>query len=307
MTDVKPVPDWVKHAPRLDNKLAIVTGASAGIGFHAAKFLAERGAVVVLACRNESKTTDAIDQILAECPSIKREQLVYMNIDMADFTSIRSFVKSLLDSDLYKTRAAAGEEGLDLLVNNAGSNLQPSITVDGVDTMTAINYYGPFLLTHLLLPTLTKCTTGARIVNVASLVHFRAKTFNLADMHAHFTYGETKAFMVSYTRELAKQLASNQTTSHVTAFSLHPGFIATDILNESRWYVRLAARLIGITAEDGARTTFYLATEPGIEKDSGLYFSSCYQSTIRGAAADATNDEPLWAATTELLKDHLQL
>ncbi|VDK18989.1 unnamed protein product [Anisakis simplex] len=144
-------------------KIAIVTGASSGIGKQIAKLLNLRGAKVYLLCRNPQKALEAIEN-LAES-GCERSRLVLANADLASFESIRKFVDSFLKDETH----------LDILVNNAGVMALPVFqrTSDGFETTWQCNYLGHFLLTDLLIGSLRASGHG-RIVNVSSFMHHRA-------------------------------------------------------------------------------------------------------------------------------------
>jgi NAD(P)-dependent dehydrogenase (short-subunit alcohol dehydrogenase family) len=136
------------NIPSQAGKLAIVTGANSGIGFHAAKELARAGATVILACRNSQKAEAAKAEILAEIPTAKVEISL---LDVADLKSVREFSKKFIASD----------RSIDILINNAGimAYLDRKTTPDGFEMQFATNHLGHFALTGLLLPALLY-TTG---------------------------------------------------------------------------------------------------------------------------------------------------
>ncbi len=142
----------------LTGKVAIITGANTGIGYETALDFAQRDARVIIACRNLKKAGIASEKIkkLSKNNNVQVEKL-----DLSDLSSVRNFAAKM--NHTLKT--------LDLLINNAGVMATPySKTVDGFEMQFATNHLGPFSLTNMLLPLLTK-TQGSRIVNVSSLAH----------------------------------------------------------------------------------------------------------------------------------------
>jgi len=219
----------------------------------------------------------------------------------ADFASLRQV------QDLA-AEVVASVPRLDVLINNAGcGNISRSVTADGYETTFAVNHLAPFLLTNLLLDTLKK-SPAARIVNVASRAH-RNQELDFADLMSERdyrvmrTYGRSKLANILFTQSLAKRLAG----SHVTANCLHPGLIATGI-GQTHPAARFAWKLIvllrgGISVEEGAKTSVYLATSPDVEGLSSGYYAKCHPAQLQ-TRAEAVSDavgERLWKVSEELV------
>jgi retinol dehydrogenase 12 len=219
----------------------------------------------------------------------------------ADFASLRQ-VESLA------TEVVASVPRLDVLINNAGcANISRTLTADGYETTFAVNHLAPFLLTNLLLDTLKK-SGPARIVNVASRAH-RNQEMDFDDLMSEReyrvmrTYGRSKLANILFTRSLAGRLAG----SNVTANCLHPGLIATGI-GQTNLVGRLGWKLIvmlrgGISVEEGAKTSVYLATSPEVAGLSGGYYVKCRLAELQTRAEAVTDEvgERLWQASAELV------
>ncbi|CAH1992423.1 unnamed protein product [Acanthoscelides obtectus] len=147
---------------RLDKKTAIVTGSNTGIGKHTAKDFFERGARVIMACRNPQLAEKAAEDIKELCKGKSNlGELVAVKLDLSSLKSVRECAKQIL----------AKEKRIDLLINNAGVMMCPySKTEDGFEMQMGTNHLGHFLFTMLLLPTICN-SIPARIVNVSSLAH----------------------------------------------------------------------------------------------------------------------------------------
>src|SRR3984885_11077981 len=144
--------------PDLSGQTAVVTGANTGLGLQAARVLAERGAHVVLACRNTGKAGRAADQIAA-APAGGSASVV--RLDLASQSSVRSAAEEI----------RGRFQPIDLLINNAGvMDIPYQRTEDGFELTLATNHLGPFALTGLLLDRLAP---GARIVPVSSIAHLQ--------------------------------------------------------------------------------------------------------------------------------------
>ncbi|MCW3996983.1 MAG: SDR family NAD(P)-dependent oxidoreductase [Candidatus Bathyarchaeota archaeon] len=143
-------------------KVMIVTGVNRGIGFEVARKLAKQNISLILACRNDVEGEKAKEKIQKEAGNI---QIKVMRLDLGSFSFIRNFVKEFGQSF----------QRLDGLINNAGIfTMDKGLTEDGLELTMGVNYFGPFLLTNLLLPFLEKSKEG-RIINVISDAYKRGK------------------------------------------------------------------------------------------------------------------------------------
>ena len=231
-------------------RIAIVTGASSGIGLHTALGLARTGMRVVMTGRDRART-EAARRFVAERTGADR-----VAIAVADFSSLAA-VRRLAEEFL------STEDRLDLLVNNAGL-MSPKyrLSADGFELTFAVNHLAPFLLTNLLLDRL-EASAPARIVTVASEAH-RGHRLDVAELARPHNWGPLKAYgrsklcNILFTRELAARLEG----SDVIAACLHPGVVATGIgqrggMTELVW--RLAKPFMK-SPEKGAETSLFLAT-----------------------------------------------
>jgi retinol dehydrogenase-12 len=275
----------------MKGKLCVVTGANSGIGLVTVRELAERGAEVVLVCRDERKGRVALDEVRSAIPDAR------LDLALADFASLAEVRR------LAARLAARGR--LDVLVNNAGLMLsERRLTVDGFETTFAVNHLAPFLLTNLLLDVL-RASAPARVVTVASRAHSRAQ-LDFADLNAErrfdgwTTYCRSKLCNVLFNAELARRIEG----SGVTANALHPGVIATGFGRETtgmwRWMLRIARGFMA-TPEQGARTQVYLATAPEVEGVNGGYFVDCRRAAASTAGADAAAARRLWDASARMV------
>ncbi|XP_045932402.1 retinol dehydrogenase 12 isoform X1 [Micropterus dolomieu] len=260
---------WDPHActVRLKGKTAIVTGANTGIGKFIALDFARRGARVILACRNEARGKAALKEIKEKTGNSD----VHLHlVDLSSLVSVREFANRILEE----------EKALHILVNNAGvSGLPRQITEDGLEVSFATNHLGPFLLTNLLLD-LMKHSAPARIVTLSSVNHKKGKVdfshFHGENLTYHMdtVYNHTKLHNVICTSELARRLQG----TGVTANSVHPGIVMTEVLRHYPFMIRLLFNLIGFfffkSPEEGAVSSIYCAVAEEMEGITGKYFDS---------------------------------
>jgi 3-oxoacyl-[acyl-carrier protein] reductase len=226
----------------LDGRIALVTGASQGIGRACALALAEAGATVALAARNEAK----LAEVAAEIEAAGGKAAAFA-LDIASEESIKAGAKAILER--------FGK--VEILVNNAG------ITRDGLvlrmkradwDEVLATNLTGAFLLTQALLSAMLRNRWG-RIINISSVV---GRTGQAGQVN----YAATKAGLIGMTRSLAREVASRGVTVNAVA----PGYIATPmtaVLDEKQTAAMMTQIPLGRAGTDAdiAQAVAYLASE----------------------------------------------
>jgi retinol dehydrogenase-12 len=247
----------------LDGRNFLITGANTGIGLATVRGLASRGARIWLAGRSEPKTRAAMRVVIDETGNTA---LHYLPLDLASLPSVRACADAFLVAD----------EPLHVLINNAGLAGQRGMTDSGFELAFGTNHVGPFLLTSLLLDRL-RASAPARIVTVASDAHFAAKEIDYEIVRRPTRnrtgfpeYAVSKLANVLHSQELDRRLDG----AGVTTYSLHPGVIASDIWRKVPWPVRPLMKLRMRSTEEGARTSLYCATDPGLAGESGRYYES---------------------------------
>ena len=241
--------------------VAVVTGASSGIGLHTALGLARIGMKVVITGRDRGRTEEARRLV------IERSGSARVDIVLADFSrlaEVRRLAEEILDR----------HDRLDVLINNAGL-FAPHyrLSADGFELTFAVNHLAPFLLTNLLLERF-EASAPARIVTVASEAHRRNRIdiddlTRPGDWTMMRAYGRSKLCNILFTRELASRVDPGE----IVAVCLHPGMVATGIgqrggLVELGWRV---AKPFMISPEKGAESSIFLATVPDPRPFHGGY------------------------------------
>ena len=275
----------------MSGRVCVVTGASSGIGRATARALACLGATLAVVCRDRGRGEETVAALRTESGNAA---VALFLADLSSQAEIRRLAAEL--SECYPA--------VHVLVNNAGVvNLRRSTTVDGIETVFAVNHLAYFLLTHLLLERL-RGSAPARIVNVASDAH-RFGTIDLDDLgharryRAMRVYGSSKLANILFTYELARRLEGTR----VTANCLHPGAVATRLgQNNGRLATALTKLLRPFfrTPEQGAATAIYLASSPAVEGVSGRYFVDCKEARSSRASYDTDLALRLWHASARL-------
>jgi NAD(P)-dependent dehydrogenase (short-subunit alcohol dehydrogenase family) len=274
-------------------KVCIVTGSNSGIGKETALALAGMNATVVMAVRNQEKGEIAKHEIIEKT---ENRMIDLMICDIASLTSIRNFAKEF----------TAKYDRLDVLINNAGvvmNNRQT--TVDGFERNFAVDYLGPVLLTHELLP-LLKSSAPSRIINLSSGLYKSGKIdFDDLQSEKHYNgmqaYRNAKLMILMFTYELARRLEG----TGVTVNAVQPGFAATNLGRNTGSLLQAISyklvRVIQISAKKGAETSVYLATSNEVKDVTGKCFRKMQVTETSPTSNDREMQKRLWEKTMELL------
>ncbi|XP_062074345.1 short-chain dehydrogenase TIC 32, chloroplastic-like [Humulus lupulus] len=277
---------------------AIVTGASSGIGAETTRVLALRGVHVTMAVRNMDAGKSVKEEIIKKIPTAKID---VKELDLSSMASVRKFASDYSSSGL----------SLNLLINNAGVMGTPfTLSQDDNELHFATNHLGHFLLTNLLLETMKKTSQESnkegRIVIVSSEAHrllsngIRFDEINDKSKYKSFpAYGRSKLANILHANEIARNLKKEEV--NITANSVHPGAVATNILRNSG-LVFDAIRTLGKyviqhmikTPEQGAATQCYVALHPQLEGVTGEYFLDSNKAKSSSLAKDKDLAKKLW-------------
>lgn len=273
--------------PDMSGRTIVITGASGGIGLITARELARVGAKIVLAVRTVSKGQQAAATISGRTE--------VRELDVSDLHSVRRFARDWTGP-------------IDVLINNAGiMNVPLARTADGFESQMATNYFGPYILTNLLLPHITD-----RVVTVSSQLHRLGKP-HLTDLtgvnrpyQAMNAYYDSKLDVVLFSTELQRRLTASG--SSVKSVIAHPGIASTNLVSHT-----LSGRLMFASlgfllndAEHGALPSLFAATQdiPG-----NSYVGPRGPGSTKGhpkigkpaaAALDPDTAKELWTLTAQL-------
>jgi NAD(P)-dependent dehydrogenase (short-subunit alcohol dehydrogenase family) len=262
----------------LSNATILITGSTDGVGRLVATRLASAGARILLHGRSDEKARDVIADIHREAPNA---QVEFHRADFASLAEVRRLANEI------------SHERLDVLINNAGIGFGAPGTGretsrDGHELRFAVNYLAPFLLTHLLLPTLRR-SAPSRIVNVASIgqapIDFDDVAFTRG-YDGRTAYARSKLALIMLTFDLAASLKG----TGVTANAIHPATLMNTPM------VREAGIRPQSTVEEGADAMLHV-----VESDaSGKFFDGMREARAHVAAYDAKARRRLRELSMEL-------
>lgn len=276
----------------MNEKTAVVTGATSGIGYGIAKGLAERGLSLALIGRNPNKGEEVADVLRKNTGNAA---ISYYNIDLCSQKQIR----------LVGEQISGAHPRIDVLINNAGVwTSRCELTDEGIEKQFAVNHLAYFLLTHILYPNIASAPEG-RIINIGSDSHRYGKIhfddLNLErSYHGLKAYGQSKLANLLFTYELNRIKKED----HVSVYCVQPGLVKTDIgvkhtnpFHSFMWKLR---RLSGMTPNEAAKTAIFLATSPEVAGQSGLYWDKCKPKPSSARSKNAEDASRLWKISEQL-------
>jgi NAD(P)-dependent dehydrogenase (short-subunit alcohol dehydrogenase family) len=247
----------------LKGKIAVVTGATGGIGKEIARGLSRLGAEVVIGARDPGRGDAARREIVAHTGN---DAAAVLQVDVSSVDSVRRFAAAL----------RAKHPKVNILVNNAGVWFTDrKESVEGREMTFATNVLGPYVLTNSLLDAL-RAGAPARVVNVVSSF---SSNYDVSDLEFRTrkwdgfkAYGQSKQALRILTGLMARKLAG----TGVTVNDASPGFVKTNFNRNAHGFVpmmiNLSARLMAVSPAEGADTPLWVASAPELEGVTGKYF-----------------------------------
>lgn len=249
--------EWaIGRIPDQRGRLAVVTGGNGGLGLEAVRTLADAGASVIMAARNQDKAAAARQEILQAEPD---GSVSVAELDLASLDSIGRFVNGF------------ERPRLDILINNAGVMGTPERTTDdGFELQFGTNHLGHFVLTAGLMPALLGAENG-RVVSVSSFARlYRGRGWKrgVGPYDTWREYGRSKMANLLFARELDRRLRSTPAT--LESLAAHPGFTHTDLQARSvreagglsQKFFHAAVQRFGMTPREGVASILRAATDP---------------------------------------------
>jgi NAD(P)-dependent dehydrogenase (short-subunit alcohol dehydrogenase family) len=281
-----------------DRQVAVITGASAGIGKSTARMLAERGWDVICVGRDPARSAAAEQEIRAAAAPGAQVDLL-----RGDFTEMKD-VRRIAGEIMARTKR------IDVLINNAGGVRDKLyVTSENIEAMFAANHLAPFLLTRELMP-LLKATAAStppgtvRVIAVSSSGHMACQGMNWDDlnMFGNFTTGgaycQAKLANILFTRELARRAGGDG----IIAQSMHPGRVKSNFASHGdqamQTYMENAE---SIGPDEPARTLVWLATADEAGRDAGRYFHDMQDVAPASQALDDEAARRLWQESEIML------
>ncbi|CAD0115415.1 unnamed protein product [Aureobasidium uvarum] len=256
---------------KLQEKVILITGTSAGLGLETARALHATGANLYLTFRNKAKVEAIVKELMASNPQGQLPTLIEMELSSLD--SVRQAAKQFLDQ----------QKRLDILVNNAGiMGVPEGRTVDGFEKQLGTNHFGHFLLFQLLKPVLLASGTAgspSRVITLSSAAHKASGIFfDDLDLTKH-GYNPMLAYAQSKTANMymANSIDRHYGAQNLRGLSVHPGLIITtelarDLSDEDKQMFASIAH-VARSAEQGAATTVWAALSPHFNDHGGVYIA----------------------------------
>ena len=250
-----------ENIPDLTGRIAVITGATSGLGLSSAKALAAKGAHVIMTARNPAKGEAVVEQVRSMVPEASVE---VRPLDTSSLESVKAF-------------AATVSSPVDLLLNNAGIMAIPfSQSVDGYEMHIATNHLGHFALTASLLESL-KAAPAARVVTISS-VAAKQTAMSFEDITTETGYEKWSAYARSklanllFTAELDRRLRDVGST--ISALAAHPGLSDTNLFPQDSGRVGGIVKRIAQSADAGALPQLFAATSSTAQ--SGQYYGPSF-------------------------------
>jgi NAD(P)-dependent dehydrogenase (short-subunit alcohol dehydrogenase family) len=278
--------------------VAVVTGASSGIGKSTAGMLAALGWQVIGVGRDPQRCAAAEAEIAAAAR------------DGGGFTLVRGDFTLMAEVSRVAGEVAARAPRLDVLINNAGGVRDRQVTTaEGTEATFAANHLAPFLLTRELMPLLKLSAASqppgtTRVIAVSSSAHRVVDGLPWDDLQSFrespptLAYCRAKLANILFTRELARRAGPDG----IAAQAMHPGVVASNFAShgDAAMQAHMAAADT-VSPGEAAGTLAWLATEPEGGRAGGRYFYQKAEETPSGAAQDQAAATRLWAESETLL------
>lgn len=290
-------PQRSTHA-RMDGKVCVISGTTSGVGYEAAKRLAQGGADLVMICRNKHKARLLQQKLI-------KDYGVTVDFVIADFQRLAEVQRAALAiRDKYAQ--------IDVLINNAGVfNKRRQLTHDGHEMTFGVIHLASFLLTRLLVEPL-KRGSPSRVLFISSEAH-RFGGFNINDLNwrkrpyiGMFAYGAAKIAQIHTAHVFAEQLKDSKVTFNI----MHPGAVRTNIGMNNGFFYRIYSRyILRWFLKDPAQSgdaMYFLAADPSLEQITGQFFNQTIEEEPAWYAVKPGLRKVVWDRSEELVQPYLE-
>jgi NAD(P)-dependent dehydrogenase (short-subunit alcohol dehydrogenase family) len=251
---------WNALSVYMNDRHAVITGATSGIGLAAARQLAELGAQLTLVVRDKNKAQQVVRELIEQTGNTR------INIELADMSLMK-------DVHALTERLLKVGKPVDMLINNAGALFNPrKQTTEGLEQSFALLLLGPYILTERLHPLLAK-SKSARVVNVLSggMYSQKIQVNDLQSQRGKYSgsaaYARAKRGLMILTEEWAKRWQGDD----ISVNAMHPGWVDTPgVVNALPEFYRITKYVLR-TPEQGADTITWLAAAKEAGKVSGKF------------------------------------
>ena len=277
-----------------NSKIALITGATSGIGIEIAKHLVETGHSLILLARSSEKLQALVGDLRTFNSSVRLDPIL---CDLSSFKSIQNASEHILKS----------YHSIDLIILNAGLwNFEFIETKDGLEETFQVNLLAPFILFNNLKDIIPK-NGSSKVVFTTSGLHQGEINFADIEFRRNFSgfksYRQSKLGLILLTRWLANQ----DEYRGVSFFCVHPGMVNTRLGRNANWFSRVVFKLLGKSITEGAKTHIHLIDRKANELTSGEYYAEAKVKKPTPYSYSTSAAEQLWNLladyNTELIKN----
>ena len=273
-------------------KLAVISGATSGVGLAALKCLASAGCNIVMVCRN-------VDKALTIKKMIEETHPVFVDYVIADFSNFEQ-VRSAAFTIIHQYPR------IDILINSAGlHSTKKRLSKEGFELVMTVNHLSTFLFTQLLIPTLIQ-SAPSRIIQVNSEGH-RFNGLKLDDINFNKRlYTGLRSYGASKSAQLLTvwQMASDLAGTGVTINAMHPGGVRTNIGNNNgclyRWFLHHITWHFLKNPEISGDALYYLASAKDLEQVTGKFFNLTIEEIPAKHVLNPVLQKQVWDKSVEM-------
>lgn len=281
---------------RFDGRLAVITGATAGVGYHTARKYASMGARIVMINRNAEKSERVRKELTGEFGAEVEHCIADLSV-LADIRRAGAYLAAL-------------ERPIDILIHNAGIHLERRHeTPDGLEANFALHYLAPFVMTAMLMPKLKRDRAGRVIFVGSEAYRFAVWGLDLDDLQwERRRYSGIKGYAAGKMAQLLSmhRFAKELIPFGVTVNSMHPGMVRSESgKNNGRfyqWYKRNVIDKNSDSPEVSAEALYYLGAAPALAGKTDAFFHLTTEEELTPPARDPEAADALWDTTVALLR-----